>query len=279
MKITAHTLVKNEERYIWYSLMSVVDHVDKIMVWDTGSTDNTVNIIENVRKKYPGKIKFEKFGAVTPEEYTVLRQKMLDKTESDWFMILDGDEVWWDSSIRTITEFIKLKGNTFDSIVNPYFNIVGDIYHFQEESAGMYKIDDKKGHLTIRFMNRKIPGLYTSRPLGQHGYFDNNNKLIQDRSSKKRIFLDAPYMHFTHMVRSSNLIFDKKVPKRDAKYKHELGKRFNSDFYFPEIFFLPKPSSVISPWTNLEFTYIVRSGLIKPLKKIKSKLFKEKEGY
>ena len=44
-RITVHTLVKNEERWIWYALKSVLPFVDQIIVWDTGSTDKTTAII------------------------------------------------------------------------------------------------------------------------------------------------------------------------------------------------------------------------------------------
>jgi hypothetical protein len=37
MKIWAHVVCQNEENYIWFALMSVVSHVDKIIVRDTGS--------------------------------------------------------------------------------------------------------------------------------------------------------------------------------------------------------------------------------------------------
>ena len=48
MKIWAHTLVMNEDRFIWYAVMSVIDYVDKILIFDTGSTDGTVRIIKGI---------------------------------------------------------------------------------------------------------------------------------------------------------------------------------------------------------------------------------------
>ncbi|KKR11163.1 MAG: Glycosyl transferase family 2 [Candidatus Woesebacteria bacterium GW2011_GWA1_39_21b] len=68
MKIWAHTLVRNEERYIWFSVMSVINYVDKILIWDTGSTDNTVSIIREIKKKYPEKIDFKKVGKVDAQK-------------------------------------------------------------------------------------------------------------------------------------------------------------------------------------------------------------------
>ena len=59
MKIWGHTLVCHEERYLWYSVTSVIDYLDKILLWDTGSTDNTLKIIRDLQKTYPDKIDFK----------------------------------------------------------------------------------------------------------------------------------------------------------------------------------------------------------------------------
>ena len=48
--IWANTIVHNEENFIWFAIMSVIDWVDKMLVWDTGSTDKTVEIIEEIIK-------------------------------------------------------------------------------------------------------------------------------------------------------------------------------------------------------------------------------------
>ena len=47
--IWVHTLVKNEEKYLWYAVMSVADFVDKVLLWDTGSSDKTVEIIKQIQ--------------------------------------------------------------------------------------------------------------------------------------------------------------------------------------------------------------------------------------
>lgn len=51
--ITVHTLVKNEERYLWFAVTSVIDYVDKMLLWDTGSTDRTIQLIKELKKRYP----------------------------------------------------------------------------------------------------------------------------------------------------------------------------------------------------------------------------------
>jgi len=280
MKIWAQTLIKNEERYIWFSLMSVIDYVDKIMVWDTGSSDNTVNIVKEVMKKYPKKIDFREMGEVDVNGYTVLRQKMLNETFADWFMILDGDEVWWQDSIANCTKLIRNNGKSYDTIVTPFINVVGDVYHHLGGGGCNYVIDGKRGCYTIRFMNKNIPGLITKKPHGQHGYFDGKGTLIQERDAKRRFWMENyPFLHFTNVQRSDSRNNDLKVPKRNIKLKYEIGKSFTLDFYYPEVFFKGVPRIVGSPWKNMTSAYKIKSVVTKPLKKLKNMILKSGTGY
>ncbi len=280
MKVWAHTLVKNEERYIWYAVMSVIDWVDKILIWDTGSTDKTVEIIKEIEKTHPDKVDFKEVGEVDPQKFTKIRQEMLDETNSDWLILVDGDEVWWEDSIKAVISTVRTEGDILETIVTVSYNIVGDIYHYQEETAGRYEIDGRRGHLSIRALNRKIPGLHLEKPHGTQGFFDKNGILIQERPKKFRKFLDAPFMHFTYMARSSSREKDLKVPKRDIKLKYELGISFPLDFYYPEIFFRPRPAIVPSPWRKIRKDYFLRAFMETPIRRLKRRMVKsDKIGY
>jgi glycosyltransferase involved in cell wall biosynthesis len=278
--IWAHTLVKNEERYLWFAVSSVVDYVDKMLLWDTGSTDKTIDIIKALKRKYSQKINTRFIKEINPVSFTEYRQEMLEETKSDWFIIVDGDEVWWDEGIAKITKIMKGHRDT-ESIVNRYYNIIGDIYHYQDEKAGKYHIDGKTGNLTIRAMKRNIKGLHFGKPHGQQGIFDGDSVLIQDRSKEKRFFIDEPaYMHFTHMIRSGNIIKDKEVIKRSIKYKYELGNVFPLDFYYPEAFLKEGYVNQICPWVKMSKRYFIKSLCIKPMKQIKRNFFNSnKSGY
>jgi len=280
MSIYAHALVKNEERYIWYSLMSVLRYVDRVLVWDTGSTDRTVEIIAEIKKRFPNKVNFKEVGEVDAEEFTKVRQEMLDATVSDWFLILDGDEVWWDDSIKKVVEKIATDGNTIESIVVPMIYPIGDIYHRQEEAAGRYQLASRKGHYALRAVNRKIPGLSSSNPHGTWGWTDGEGKMIQDRDFKKILYLPAPYMHFSLMPRGGSKSEDKKVIKRAQKLKYELGTPFPKDFFYPEVFFRKSPDMVPSPWVKMDRNYFLRALIQTPFKKIKRRIIKGgKVGY
>ena len=278
--ITIHTLVQNEEKYLWFSVMSVIDFVDKIFIWDTGSTDKTIGIIKEIEKSRPGKVYFKEVGKVDVNEFTLVRQKMLEETQTDWFILVDGDEVWWQDSIRHLVSVIKAKGDGLDTIVNKYTNLIGDIYHFQDETAGMYMIDSKIGFFNTRAVNRKIDGLNVAKPHGQQGFFNKDNVLIQNMDQRRRGFINKPsYLHFTNLSRSAKN-FDFEVPKRNLKYKYELGKSFPLDFYYPEVFFREKPDIVSNPWLRRGCIYMARASIETPLKLIKRKLLRvSKSGY
>lgn len=279
MKIWAHTLVKNEERHLWFAVESMIDYVDKILLWDTGSTDKTPEIIKALAKKHKDKISVRFFDEVTPEQFTVVRQKMLNETKADWFLILDGDEVWWKETAIKLIETIWKRGTNLDSIVSHSYNLVGDIFHYQEEEAGMYEIDGKKGHLNIRAVNRNIPGLHFEKPHGQQGIFDGDGVLIQDRK-RRRIHIDEKaYLHFTNMIRSTNKVSDEKVPKRKLKLKYDKGIGFPKDFFYPEVFFREKPEIIPSPWIKRNKYFEVRSFFETPLKQFKRRYLPKKTGY
>src|SRR5258708_27072684 len=120
--ISAQVLIKNEENFIWYSVISVIDYIDEILIWDTGSTDSTKEIIKEIIKKYPRKIKYKEIGEVDKNKYSSVRQQMLDETKSDWVFILDGDEIYFESSIRRIVSEIERNSKGWESIVVPTIN-------------------------------------------------------------------------------------------------------------------------------------------------------------
>lgn len=260
MKIWANSIVNNEENFIWFAVMSVVDYVDKVLVWDTGSSDKTVAIINDLKKRLGGKIEFREVGEVSPEEFTRKRQKMLDQSDCDWVLILDGDEIWWEDSIKKVILEINKRSREIEGIVVPMVVPVGDIYHIQEEKAGKYNILGKKGHLSLKAFSKKIPGLHADWPYGKEGFFDEDNRLIQER--EKIVFVETPFLHVTHLKRSSE-------KRRYEKFKFELGNKVKEGFKFPEVLFKKPPKIVSSPWKKISGANFIKAKLLTPLRKIK----------
>lgn len=270
MTVWAHTLVKNEDRFLWYAVRSVVDYVDKVLIWDTGSQDNTLKIIGKLKEGFGDKIDFFEYGEVDLVGFTEARKKMLEATKADYVLTLDGDEVWWNDSIKKLVDFAR-RNKRVESVFVKTINMVGDMYHYQDESAGQYRVGDKKGHFNLRLFSTRIPGLHAKGEHGRQGYWDGDGRPIQERGKDVVQVLDVSYLHMTHLVRSMKNM-DRKVPLRSGKFKYEIGKRLPLDYYYPEAFFVPRPIFVPSPWEPMQ-GYVYLRSLIEALpRKIKRKL-------
>lgn len=233
--ITAHCIVKNEENFVGYAIRSVVDFVDRVLVYDTGSTDKTVAIIAGLAKEYPDKISFEEKGPVDKVRHTQLRQEMLDRTTTDWFMILDGDEVWTKRGIEESLGIIKKAQQNVACIICPYYLCVGDIYH--HSIRGEYVYDGEKMHALARIFKKNVDTRWNPGPYGEGDYIrDDEGNVIRKGAY---IFVKNKYWHASALVRSSkdsevNLGRHKQVMTYSLKI---IGEGFNIKETVPEVFF------------------------------------------
>lgn len=254
--ITVHSIVKNEENFIWYAVNSVIDYVDKIMIWDQGSSDRTIEIIKTIDNP---KIILKNYT----EPVDILRQQMLEETNDDWIFILDGDEIWYEEGIKNLRGNLEKIGNSKDCVVVPNYMLIGDIFHYQENAAGKYKIGEKKGHFNIRAV-RKTRGLRVEGVYPNEAYVNKEGIKIQDLNKEKILFWETPYLHASFLKRSAI---------NGRKIKYEIGEDFPRDFYYPEVFFKPRPAIVSSPWKGMDDNgYKFKAMLQTPLKKIKRRL-------
>jgi glycosyltransferase involved in cell wall biosynthesis len=262
MKIIAHTLVKNEENFIWYAINSVIDHVDKIMIWDNGSSDSTVQLVKSIASP---KIEFAQKDAGDFEKTARLRQEMLERSDCDWLMILDGDEIWHADKIRDLRFEIEKIKDTKDLIVNPVCMLVGDIFHYQEEAAGRYNICGRIGHYNVKFIRRGIPGLRVTGVWPNEAYVDNQGRKVQDLPKERIFFSDTEYLHASFLKRSDCAT---------RRIKYEIGNDFPLDYFYPEVFFEPRPVNIPNPWSRMDLSCKARAYLETPLKKIKRRILK-----
>ena len=87
IKLSACTITKNEALNIGKSIDSYKDYVDEIIVVDTGSIDETIEIAESKGAKV---LKFE-----WKNDFSAAKNFALDHASGDWIIFLDADE-WFD---------------------------------------------------------------------------------------------------------------------------------------------------------------------------------------
>lgn len=212
MKLTTHTIVKNEQNWIRPALLSVIDQVDRMLVWDTGSSDKTVAIIKSINSP---KIVFAQKGPVDRQQLVNLRNLQIKTTRTPWFILLDGDEIWPKNNlIQLIKGIEKAQPNTI-ALVNRTKNCIGDLHHFLPESKGRYHIGPWQGHLNIRAI-RNLPGLAVIGEYPQESYVY-KDKALQDQPENLE-FVDTWYLHTTHLKRTGWL-HSLKVIDRLKKFK------------------------------------------------------------
>lgn len=196
MTITVHTLVKNEERWIKSALLSVLKQVDRLLVWDTGSTDSTVKIIQSISSP---KIEFKECGSVDRQGLVKLRNEQIKETTTNWFLILDGDEIWPENHLIQLIKAMQNARPKTIALVNRTRNCLGDIHHYLPQNKGEYRIGPWRGHLNIRAI-KNFPGLKVSGEYPNEAYIYQNKK-IQDQPEKLE-FVDTWYWHTTHLKRT-----------------------------------------------------------------------------
>lgn len=117
--LTIHAVIRNEP-FVYYAIKSVYDYADKILLCDTGSDDQiTLNaIIRLLQEDNYRKIRFQSlpmedmtYWRVGTERFferceilrSIWNQQIAD-TATEFFLIVDGDEVHYRDGIRRIVE-------------------------------------------------------------------------------------------------------------------------------------------------------------------------------
>ena len=196
LDITAHMIVKNEERWVKFAILSVIEQVKSLLIWDTGSSDKTVELIKSINSP---KIHFKQMGEVDRKGSVNLRNQQIKVTTTSWFLLVDGDEIWPKKNLNQLIKTATLAKTNTLALVNKTRNSIGNIYHYLPESKGQYRIGPWSGHLNIRLIknspNLKVVGSYPQEA------YQVNGISLQDQPENLE-FINTWYLHTTHLKRS-----------------------------------------------------------------------------
>lgn len=208
-------IVQNEENWIYYAINSVLPNVSEMIIYDTGSEDKTVQIIKSIKNS---KILFEEKGKVDAAKMVIFRNEQIKMTKTDWFMLVDGDEIY----PSRIFNKLELNENYYGVFLRNYL-CVGDAWHVLPERYGKYELCGHKGHLNLRFYRKMVNWKWLGKyPLEY--YASPKGESINLMCSKLR-FIDDYYWHVSFLKRS--YISEKN------KIKYHLGEKIVREI--PEI--------------------------------------------
>lgn len=171
--ICLNMIVKNENKIILRLLESVVNFIDCYCICDTGSTDNTVELIKNffTQKNIPGKIIYKEFiNFATNRNYSLNECANM----SDYILVLDADMIF------DLKNFDKKKLHLFDN----YWILQGS------ESFHSYNLRIIKNNQLYKYIG--VTHEYLQNPDKSTNYYVTKNEIfiidIGDGGSKQYKF-------------------------------------------------------------------------------------------
>ena len=130
MKISVCLIVKDEEKVIERCLNCVTDFADEIIVVDTGSHDETKNMV----KKFTDKV----YDFIWNDDFSAARNYAFSKATCDYLFWVDADDV---ITKENTDKIIKLKNE----------NKTSDTYMFRYATAF-----DKHGNITFEYYRERL---------------------------------------------------------------------------------------------------------------------------
>jgi glycosyltransferase involved in cell wall biosynthesis len=104
-EITVHCMVRNEERFVRQAILSILPLAQRVLVYDTGSTDATLSIVSSLQSD---KIEIVRKNGSSPRELSEYRNEMIERTTTEWFMLVDGDEIYPTHAVPRIVDEMRV---------------------------------------------------------------------------------------------------------------------------------------------------------------------------
>jgi hypothetical protein len=242
-ELTVHCMVRNEP-FVYYAVKSVYDYVGKILLYDTGSYDeHTLEDIELLLSEdVDNKIIFEYVPIEVDEtKWTTgeksnwkniasegrnkkgkwyAREKMIHDTESKFFIILDGDEVYYKEAMETLQNVAK------DWPKGKICGFVSLIWFFDMEHT--FPAYSRSGRI---FLTNEIGMTHTSP--GEVHTHKASGQRIRKNSGYSFCIPIKPYAHFETFLKPWRRQIE---PSKLQKFTDELPEVMRENPFFIERF-------------------------------------------
>ncbi|MBS4208291.1 glycosyltransferase [Bacillus sp. FJAT-50079] len=193
-------IVKNEEKVLERCLESVKDAVDEIVIVDTGSTDNTVEIAT----KYVDEVYFFEWT----NSFADARNFAQSKATGSWILVLDADEYVDTNNLKEIINYIKDSKQTVDGYEIKVYNFTGNYGEriVEHVSIRIYRNDEKIGYFRgiHEQVTKKDSALTTDSAnlIVYHSGYISHVVQEKNKSERNKALLEV------EMERSGNTAFD-----------------------------------------------------------------------
>jgi len=101
--VTPCSMVKNEEYWIYYVLRDLMKTFPKLILLDTGSSDNTIAVVERaVSEQTNCTVQLIEDHYTTPYQIGDGRNKLRELCTTHWMLLVDGDEIWKEDKLELL---------------------------------------------------------------------------------------------------------------------------------------------------------------------------------
>lgn len=192
IKLSACTIAKNEAKNIAKSINSYKEYVDEIVIIDTGSIDDTMEVAKKAGAKV---LNYEWVN-----DFSVAKNYALDNCNGDWIIFLDADE-WFDGNSAS-----QIKKAIENTIKNGYSAVACKLVNFADETEVLEvgsTLRVFKKDKNIRFeraihevlfdevKNEPLPSLYTELfTINHSGYM---RKVLANKAKRNKMLLDKTF--------------------------------------------------------------------------------------
>ena len=195
-------IVKNEEENLANCLNSVKNLVDEMIVVDTGSTDNTKKIANDLGAKV--------YDYSWQDNFAEARNYSLQFVHNDWVLVLDGDEVLNPSIIPQIKTVVKEDNNLVVNLIRHEIGALSSPYS------------------SISRLFRRHPQIQFSRPY--HALIDDSVIALREEDSHWQI-VDLDEIAIEHYGYQPEIIASQDKTQRAKKAMESYLAEHPNDAY------------------------------------------------
>ncbi len=283
MKICVYAICKNEEKFIerWYES---VKEADGIYVLDTGSTDNSVNLLKSLGVVVRQEI-------ISPWRFDIARNKSLEMIPDDFdiCICLDLDEVLekgWSKTIKSLwkdglTRLRYVYNWSLDKNNQPIISFYGEKIHKRKGFTWVnpvHEILKYKGEEKYLYTDKVIVNHYPDSKKSRSSYLPLLELAVKEDPNNDRNmhYLGREYMYYGKYEEAISTL-ERHLSLESATWKDErcASMRFIARCYMK----LNRPREAIM-WSNLaikESPYLRDPYMEKALITYELKKFKETE--
>lgn len=283
MKICVYAICKNEEKFIerWYES---VKEADGIYVLDTGSTDNSVNLLKSLGVVVRQEI-------ISPWRFDIARNKSLEMIPKtfDICICLDLDEVLnkgWSKTIKSLwkdglTRLRYVYNWSLDKNNQPIISFYGEKIHKRKGFTWVnpvHEILKYKGEEKYLYTDKVIVNHYPDSKKSRSSYLPLLELAVKEdpRNDRNMHYLGREYMYYGKYEEAISTL-ERHLSLESATWKDErcASMRFIARCYMK----LNRPREAIM-WSNLaikESPYLRDAYMEKALITYELKKFKETE--